>query len=281
MPENLETLLTEQPNPASARIDQLSTIEMLRVINSEDRLVADSITPQLAQIAQATDAIVAAFQSGGRLFYIGAGTSGRLGVLDASECPPTFNVPPELVQGIIAGGESALSRATETTEDDPAIGVRDLQTRGFTAKDILCGIAASGRTPYVLGAIDEANRLGAVTIGISCTPDSELSRRAKIAITPTPGPEIIAGSTRLKAGTATKLVLNMLTTGAFIRLGYVRGNLMVNVQPKNAKLLDRAIRIIRTATGASPNKLPDALKASGKNVRSAIERLISDNKKNG
>jgi len=277
MPEQLDTLLTEQPNPASARIDRLPTLEMLQVINAEDRLVADSITPQLPQIAQAVDAIVAAFRSSGRLFYIGAGTSGRLGVLDASECPPTFNVPLDLVQGIIAGGDAALSRATETTEDDPAIGARDLHLHKFQPRDILCGIAASGRTPYVIGAIDEANRLGAVTIGISCTPDSDLSRRAKIAITPLPGPEIIAGSTRLKAGTATKLVLNMLTTGAFIRMGYVLGNLMVNVQPKNAKLLDRAIRIIRTATGASPQQANEALQGAGNNVRAAIERLIADN----
>jgi len=254
---------------------------MLRVINTEDQLVADSITPELPRVAQAIDGIVNAFQSGGRLFYIGAGTSGRLGVLDASECPPTFNVPPDLVQGIIAGGESALSRATETTEDDPAIGVRDLLARGFSSKDVLCGIAASGRTPYVLGAIDRANQLGALTIGISCTPDSELSRRATIAIAPLPGPEIIAGSTRLKAGTATKLVLNMLTTGAFIRMGYVRGNLMVNVQPKNAKLLDRSLRIIQTATGASREQAQAALKASGNSVRAAIDSLVNENKTNG
>lgn len=277
----LDGLLTEQPNPASARIDEKSTLEMLQVINAEDRRVADSITPELPHIAKAVDAIVEAFHSGGRLFYIGAGTSGRLGVLDASECPPTFNVPPDLVQGIIAGGESALSRATETTEDDPTIGAHDLHSRNFQPQDILCGIAASGRTPYVLGAIDEANRLGAITIGISCVPDSELSRRAKIAITPTPGPEIIAGSTRLKAGTATKLILNMLTTGAFIRMGYVRGNLMVNVQPKNAKLLDRAIRIIRIATGVTPEQAAAALAAAGNNVRAAIDSLITDNKLNG
>ena len=277
MPEILESLLTEQPNPASARIDRLSTLEMVQVINAEDRLVAESITPELGNIARAIDGIVEAFQRGGRLFYIGAGTSGRLGVLDASECPPTFNVPPELVQGIIAGGESALSRATETTEDDPVIGVRDLQARGFGEGDVLCGIAASGRTPYVLGAIDEANRMGALTLGISCTPDSVLSRRARVAITPLPGPEIIAGSTRLKAGTATKLVLNMLTTGAFIRMGYVRGNLMVNVQPKNAKLLDRSLRIIRTATGASRERASSALKAAGNNVRVAID-LIEQSK---
>lgn len=275
MADKLDTLLTEQPNPASTRIDELPTQEILEVINSEDRKVADSLTPELPQIAKAIDAIVNAFHGGGHLFYIGAGTSGRLGVLDASECPPTFNVSPEMVQGIIAGGESALSRATETTEDDPAIGVRDLQSRNFTSKDVLCGIAASGRTPYVLGAIDEANRIGATTLGISCTPNSELSRRAKIAITPTPGPEIIAGSTRLKAGTATKLVLNMLTTGAFIRMGYVHGNLMVNVQPKNAKLLDRSIRIIQAATGVAPGQAADALKSANNNVRAAIENLIA------
>jgi N-acetylmuramic acid 6-phosphate etherase len=277
MAEDLHNLLTEQSNPASARIDQVSTLEMVQIINAEDRRVADSLTPELPHIAHAIDAIVEAFHAGGHLFYIGAGTSGRLGVLDASECPPTFNVAPELVQGIIAGGESALSRATETTEDDPAIGAADLRARGFTVKDILCGIAASGRTPYVLGAIDEANKLGAITIGLSCTPHSELSRRAKIAITPTPGPEVIAGSTRLKAGTATKLVLNMLTTGAFIRMGYVRGNLMVNVQPKNSKLLDRSLRIIQAATGVTHEQAVKALESAHNVVRDAIDR-INDNR---
>jgi len=174
------------------------------------------------------------------------------------------------VQGIIAGGESALSRATETTEDDPEMGVRDLQARGFLPGDVLCGIAASGRTPYVLGAVDEAKRMSALTIGISCTPDSELSRRVKIAITPLPGPEVIAGSTRLKAGTATKLVLNMLTTGSFIRTGYVWGNLMVNVQPKNSKLLDRARRIVSSATGAPYEQAALMLEQEGNNVRAAI-----------
>ena len=266
----LGALLTEQANPHSRGIDALPTLEMLRVINDEDRKVAESITPELPNIARAVDAIVNAFTRGGRLFYIGAGTSGRLGVLDASECPPTFSVPPDMVQGIIAGGERALSRATETTEDDPAIGAGDLMGRGFTAADVLCGIAASGRTPYVLGAIAEATRMGAVTIGLSCTPDSELSRAARIAITPLPGPEVIAGSTRLKAGTATKLVLNMLTTGAFIRLGYVYGNLMVNVQPKNSKLVDRAQRIIAGATGLSYDKAGEALIAAGRDVKIAI-----------
>ena len=275
--ENLANLLTEQRNPASARIDKLSTAEMLRVINEEDRKVAEAVAHEVPNIARAVDAIVEAFRKGGRLFYIGAGTSGRLGVLDASECPPTFNVPPEMVQGIIAGGEAALSRATETTEDDPAIGARDLNLRGFSARDALCGIAASGRTPYVLGAVDEAKRLGALTVGVSCTPDSELARRVKIAITPLPGPEIVAGSTRLKAGTATKLVLNMLTTGSFIRLGYVRGNLMVNVQPKNSKLLDRAIRIVSSATGVPPEDAARLLSEAGNNVRAAIEEKMKAN----
>ena len=266
----LGQLLTEQSNPASAGIDKLDTPSMLRVISDQDRKVADAVAAEIPQIARAVDAIVAAFHSRGRLFYIGAGTSGRLGVLDAAECPPTFNVSPDLVQGIIAGGEGALARATETTEDDPAIGVRDLLARGFTAQDVLCGIAASGRTPYVLGAIHEANRMGAVTLGISCTPSSELSQTAKIAITPLSGPEVIAGSTRLKAGTATKLVLNMLTTGAFIRMGYVRNNLMVNVQPKNTKLRHRAQRIISAATGVSFDQAGRLLAEAGDNVRAAI-----------
>ena len=266
----LEKLLTEQANPASASIDALSTEEMLRVINAEDRGVAEAVAKEIPAIARAVDAIVARFQSGGRLFYIGAGTSGRLGVLDASECPPTFGVKADLVQGIIAGGERALSRATEASEDDPASGARDLTARGFTAHDALVGIAASGRTPYVLGAVAEARRLGAVTVGISCTPDSELARAAEIAITPLVGPEVIAGSTRMKAGTAQKLVLNMLSTGAFIRMGYVYGNLMVNVQPTNAKLADRARRIVAQAAGVSAERAGELLEAAGENVRAAI-----------
>src|SRR5262245_14494085 len=266
----LEKLLTEQLNPASAAIDELPTAQMLEVINREDQKVADSVGREIPVIARAVDAIVAAMASGGRLFYIGAGTSGRLGVLDASECPPTFSVSPDLVQGIIAGGEPALSRATETTEDDPAIGARDLSARGFTARDVLVGIAASGRTPYVLGAVAEARRLGALTIGISCTPQSELSQAVAIPIEPLPGPEIVAGSTRMKAGTATKLVLNMLTTGTFIRRGYVYGNLMVNVQPKNSKLRARALRIIAMAAGVTEERAAELLAASGGNVRDAI-----------
>jgi N-acetylmuramic acid 6-phosphate etherase len=266
----LEKLLTEQRNPASAAIDTLPTEEVLRIVNAEDHKVAAAVEREIPAIARAVDAVVEAFQRGGRLFYIGAGTSGRLGVLDASECPPTFSVPPEMVQGIIAGGPAALSRATEVTEDDPAMGARDLTERGFTARDVLVGIAASGRTPYVLGAIAEARRLGAVTVGISCTPDSELARAAAIAITPLVGPEVIAGSTRMKAGTAQKLVLNMLTTGAFIRLGYVYGNLMVNVQPKNAKLADRARRIVAQAAGVTCERAGELLDAAENNVRVAI-----------
>ena len=266
----LEHLLTEQANPASEGIDALPTEQVLSIINNEDRKVAEAVARELPSITRAVDAIVNAFEKGGRLFYIGAGTSGRLGVLDAAECPPTFNVPPDTVQGIIAGGEAAVSRATETSEDDPSIGARDLAGRGFVENDVLVGIAASGRTPYVLGAIAEANRMGAFTIGISCTPDSELSHAAKLPITLPVGPEIVAGSTRMKAGTATKMVLNMLTTASFIRLGYVFGNLMVNVQPKNSKLADRARRIIAMATGVSYEQAGELLGAAGNTVRTAI-----------
>lgn len=266
----LDHLLTERSNPASIDIDGLPTLAMLRVINSEDRKVADAVAAELPHIAIAVDAIVAAMERGGRLFYIGAGTSGRLGVLDASECPPTFNVPADLVQGIIAGGSGALERATEATEDDPSTGERDLLARGFTGKDVLVGIAASGRTPYVMGAILKARELGAVTVGLSCTPESELSGAVSIPIEPLVGPEVIAGSTRMRAGTATKLVLNMLSTGAMIRLGHVYGNLMVNVQPKNEKLMDRALRIIAQAAGVPPDKAARLLDESGGEVRTAI-----------
>jgi N-acetylmuramic acid 6-phosphate etherase len=266
----LEDLLTEQPNPASSGIDALETEAMLRVINAEDRKVAEAVGREIPAIARAVDAIVTCFRQGGRLFYIGAGTSGRLGVLDASECPPTFSVPAGMVQGIIAGGDRALRSATERSEDDPASGARDLAERGFTARDALVGIAASGRTPYVLGAIEEAKRLGAITVGISCTPDSELARAAAIAITPLAGPEVIAGSTRMKAGTAQKLVLNMLSTGAFIRMGYVYGNLMVNVRPTNAKLADRARRIVAKASGISSERAGEYLERAAGDVRCAI-----------
>jgi N-acetylmuramic acid 6-phosphate etherase len=266
----LDGLLTERVNPASCDIDSRSTVEILEIINQEDQKIAGAVASEVPHIATAVDAVVNLIRKGGRLFYVGAGTSGRLGVLDAAECPPTFHVSQDLVQGIIAGGEAALARATEANEDDPAEGKRDLMARGFTARDALVGIAASGRTPYVLGAVDAARESGAVTIGISCTPDSELSRAVTIAITPLVGPEVIAGSTRMKAGTATKLVLNMISTAVMIRLGYVYGNLMVNVEPKNSKLADRAKRIIAEAAGVSYEKAGDLLGQAGGNVKVAI-----------
>jgi N-acetylmuramic acid 6-phosphate etherase len=274
----LDELLTERVNQASRDIEARSTVEILQIINEEDQKIADAVGAEVSRIAAAVDAVVDIIRKGGRLFYIGAGTSGRLGVLDAAECPPTFHVSPDLVQGIIAGGEAALARATEANEDDPASGKRDLIAREFARSDALVGIAASGRTPYVLGAVAAAGELGALTIGISCTPDSELSRAVKIAITPLVGPEVIAGSTRMKAGTATKLVLNMISTAVMIRLGYVYGNLMVNVEPKNSKLEDRAKRIIAESAGVSYEKAGELLSQSGGSVKVAIvmSRLAID-----
>jgi len=269
-PLDLSHVLTEQINSASVDFDTLSTEQMLAVINSEDRKVAEAVERELPRIAAAVDAIAAAMLEGGRLFYTGAGTSGRLGVLDASECPPTFNVSPDLVVGLIAGGEAALRSAIEGSEDSVAAGAADLLAAGFSAKDVLVGIAASGRTPYVLGAIDAANAMGAVTIGLVCSPDSPISARVKIPIEPLAGPEVITGSTRLKSGTATKLVLNMLSSGAMIRLGYVYSNLMVNVQPRNEKLVDRAQRIIMAVTGFDRERAAVLLNDSGRNVRTAI-----------
>jgi N-acetylmuramic acid 6-phosphate etherase len=265
----LRDLLTEAQNPASLTIDALSTLDMMRVINTADQDVALAVERELPSIARAVDAIVARLENDGRLFYMGAGTSGRLGVLDASECPPTFNTPPDLVQGLIAGGDGALRRSIEKAEDDPEQGKQDLVAHNFSSGDVLVGIAASGRTPYVLGAIAYARSLGALSIGLSCTPNSELARAAEIAITPAPGPEIVTGSTRLRAGTATKLVLNMLSTGAMIRLGYIYGNLMVNVQPTNEKLVDRARRIIAAIAGVSYDEAARLLSVGG-SVRTAI-----------
>ena len=262
--------MTEQRNPASENLDALSTFEMLRVINHEDHKIADCVGRALHEIEHAVEAATAALAQGGRMFYIGAGTSGRLGVLDASECPPTFNVSQEMVQGIIAGGVNALHSATEASEDDASLGERDLLARGFTSKDIVVGIAASGRTPYVLGAIDAARNLGAVTIGISCTPHSQLSRHVDIAIEALPGPEVIAGSTRLRAGTATKMVLNMLSTGVMVKLGHVYRNLMVNVQAKNEKLVARAKGIIAEATAAPEDDVARLFEESGRQVKVAI-----------
>jgi N-acetylmuramic acid 6-phosphate etherase len=269
----LGNLLTERANPVSAGIDEMTPTEALRIINAEDRKVAEAVEKEIPAIARAVESIAEAFRRGGRLFYIGAGTSGRLGVLDAAECPPTFGVPPGMVEGIVAGGEPALSGATEATEDDAVAGARDLEARGFTAADVLVGITASGRTPYVLGAVAAARAMGAVTAGISCTPDSELASAVDIPITPLTGPEVVAGSTRMKAGTAQKLVLNMLSTGAFLRMGYVYDNLMVNVQPVNAKLADRATRIVAQAANVSYEQARDSLVQAGNSVRAAIVML--------
>jgi N-acetylmuramic acid 6-phosphate etherase len=256
-------LLTEAPNPCSAEIDSLSTLQMLEVISAADRKVAPAVAREIPHIAKAVDGIVERLESGGRLLYIGAGTSGRLGVLDASECPPTFNTPPELVQALIAGGDRALRHSIEKAEDDPEQGKRDLLQAGLSSGDVVVGIAASGRTPYVMGGLKFARSLGALAIGLSCTPHSEVAGAADIAITPLTGPEIIAGSTRMRAGTATKLVLNMLSTGVMIRLGYVYGNLMVNVQPTNEKLTDRARRIISAITGVSYDEASRLLSEAG------------------
>jgi N-acetylmuramic acid 6-phosphate etherase len=267
--EKLDQLLTEARNPATENLDQLATLDLMKAMHSADRDVLTAVEQELHHIAQAVDAIVARLDNGGRLFYIGAGTSGRLGVLDASECPPTYNTPPELVQGLIAGGDVALRRSVERAEDDATQGQADLDARKFSAKDALVGIAASGRTPYVLGGIDFARKLGAATIGLSCVPGSQLAQRAEIAITPAVGPEVVTGSTRMKAGTATKLVLNMLSTGSLVRLGYVYGNLMVNVQPTNVKLRDRAARIISTLTELPQDKAATLLDGAG-SVKTAI-----------
>lgn len=267
--EDFAGLLTEARNPDTVSIDRMSTVDMLRTINAQDRGVIDAVAAEIPELARAIDAIVARLEAGGRLFYMGAGTSGRLGVLDASECPPTYNVPPDLVQGLIAGGDVALRRSVERAEDDPAQGARDLMERGFSQQDALVGIAASGRTPYVLGAIDHARSLGALTIGLSCVPHSELARRAEIDITPATGPEVITGSTRMKAGTATKLVLNMISTATMIRLGYVYGNLMINVQPTNDKLADRAARIIASITGLAKDDATQLLATAG-SVKTAV-----------
>ncbi len=257
--ESLGSLITESRNSQSERIDELSTLEMLTVINNQDATVAAAVASEIPNIARAVDEITARFNQGGRLFYIGAGTSGRLGVLDASECPPTFSVPPALVQGLIAGGDSALRNSSEHSEDSPEEGARDLIAAGFgipnkadataPTPDILVGISASGRTPYVLGALLHAKSIKAFTIGLACAANSPISKVADLTIAPVTGPEVVTGSTRMKAGTATKLVLNMLSTGVMIRSGAVYGNLMVNVKPSNDKLIDRAHRIIMDATG--------------------------------
>ena len=273
---DLSKLLTERRNANSTNIDTLSTEEMLTVINKEDQLVAHAITPYIPQIAQLVDAVAAAFQKGGRLIYSGAGTSGRLGILDASECPPTFGTRPEQVVGLIAGGHKAILSAVENSEDNVAQGAEDLKALNFTANDILVGIAASGRTPYVLGAMDYAKHLGALVAIVSCNPQGEMAQRADIAITPAVGPEVVTGSTRLKAGTAQKLVLNMITTGAMIKSGKVYSNLMVDVEATNAKLIERQVSIVMEATECDRNTAQTALNACGSHCKTAIVMVLAN-----
>lgn len=268
MPDPLP--LTETRNPRSQSIDSASTEEVLSILNAEDALVPGVVRTQIPQIARALDAIVACWEHGGRLFYCGAGTSGRLGVLDAAECPPTFGTPPQRVRALIAGGTEALLEAVEGAEDSRGAGSRDLRRAGFGDGDALVGLAASGRTPYVLGAVEFAASLGAVTVGLSCSPGSALERAADFPITLAVGPEVVTGSTRMKAGTAQKLVLNMLSTGLMIRTGCVLGNLMVNVQVKNEKLARRAERIVSEVTRCSLDEARSALEETDQNVRLAI-----------
>lgn len=267
--DDLSQLPTEARNPATEELDRLSTLDLVRTLHTADHEAVAAVEAELPRIAAAIDGIVARLEQGGRLFYLGAGTSGRLGVLDASECPPTYNTPPEMVQGLIAGGDVALRRSIERAEDDEAQGQFDLGAHEFRAGDALVGIAASGRTPYVLGGVKYARELGALTIGLSCVPGSLLAVAAELAITPATGPEPVTGSTRMKAGTATKIVLNMLSTGVMVRLGYVYGNLMVNVQPTNAKLRDRAARITATLTGLPYEEAMMLLKSAG-SVKAAV-----------
>lgn len=272
---DLSQLLTERRNPASANIDTLSTLEMLTVINNEDRRVPEAITPYLPQIAHLVDRVAQAFAQGGRLIYIGAGTSGRLGILDASECPPTFGTRPEQVVGIIAGGHKAILSAVENVEDNREQGAADLQALNFSAKDVLVGLAASGRTPYVLGAMAWAKSLNACVAVVSCNPQSEMAALADIAITPAVGPEVVTGSTRLKAGTAQKLVLNMITTGAMIRSGKVYSNLMVDVEATNAKLIERQISIVMDATDCDRDTAQAALQQCNRHCKTAIVMVLS------
>lgn len=271
---DLTTMITESRNQASLTIDQLTTIDMLKVINEEDKKVAFAVEKQLPQIAQAVDKIVEAFQQQGRLIYIGAGTSGRLGILDASECPPTYGTPAEQIMGIIAGGTPAIFKAVENAEDKPEQGQADLQSIQFNYKDILVGIAASGRTPYVVGAMEYAKSQGATVISLCCNPNAPMIGLADIAITPIVGAEVITGSSRMKAGTAQKLVLNMLTTASMIKIGKVFSNLMVDVEASNAKLIERQIQIVIEATSCSRQQAINALEQCNRQCKTAIIMLL-------
>ena len=273
--QTLSTLITEQRNPNSMHVDSLSALEIVQLMNDEDKQVPLAIEKCLPQIAQAVECIVAAFQQGGRLVYIGAGTSGRLGVLDASECPPTFGVSPEMVKGIIAGGERALRHPIEGAEDSKTQAVVDLQTIHFSSKDVLVGIAASGRTPYVIGALEYAKSLGSVTVSIASNPNSAMANIVDIAIDTVVGPEVLTGSSRLKSGTAQKLVLNMLTTASMILMGKCYQNLMVDVQASNEKLKARAIRIVMQATDCDKALAEETLKLADQNAKLAIMMILS------
>ena len=273
--QTLSTLITEQRNPNSMHVDSLSALEIVQLMNEEDKQVPLAIEKCLPQIAQAVECIVAAFQQGGRLVYIGAGTSGRLGVLDASECPPTFGVSPEMVKGIIAGGERALRHPIEGAEDSKTQAVVDLQTIQFSSKDVLVGIAASGRTPYVIGALEYAKSLGSVTVSIASNPNSAMANIVDIAIDTVVGPEVLTGSSRLKSGTAQKLVLNMLTTASMILMGKCYQNLMVDVQASNEKLKARAIRIVMQATDCDKALAEETLKLADQNAKLAIMMILS------
>lgn len=265
--------ITEQDNPRSANLSSQSAAEIVELMNEEDATVAGAVKQVLGDVARAVDEIVARLGNGGRLFYIGTGTSGRLGVLDASECPPTFGVSPELVQGVIAGGYDACHRAVEASEDDAEASATDLRGRGFNGRDVLIGIAASGRTPYTVGAVSYARSLGAFTIALTCVPGSPITEAAELSIVPVVGPEVVTGSSRLKAGTAQKMVLNMLSTATMVRLGYVTGNRMSHLKAGNTKLRDRATRIVMAETGVDQAQAVRALDESGWVVKNAVQSL--------
>jgi len=265
--------ITEQENPRSQNLSSQSTREIVELMNAEEATVAAAVQRVLDDVVRAVEETAARLRNGGKLYYVGTGTSGRLGVLDASECPPTFGVSPELVQGVIAGGYDACYRAVEASEDDENAGGTDLQQRNLTAKDVVVGIAASGKTPYTVGAVNYARSLGAFTVGLTCVPDSPITRAAELSIVPVVGPEVLTGSSRLKAGTAQKMVLNMISTATMVRLGYVSGNRMANLQARNTKLRDRAVRIVMAETGLDHASALRELEASAWNVRHTIERL--------
>lgn len=271
----IKNLVTEARNPVSENIDSKSIIDILKIINSEDSTIAGIVQGEICYIAEAVELLVQAFKTGGRLFYIGAGTSGRLGVLDASECPPTFGSDPNMVQGIIAGGKKALVSAMEGSEDQEHQGALDMAERGFSKEDVLCGIAASYRTPYVLGAIKSAIDMGAKTIYVTCNPRSELRIKPDVAICPVVGPEVVMGSTRMKAGTATKMVLNMLTTASMIRLGKVYGNMMVDLMMTSKKLEERSKRTVMMVTGFDYQGATSVLEKAGGHVKTAIVMALA------